>query len=407
MRIVVLCPHFAPDVAPTGEVMTRLVEELAARGHHVEVVTALPWYRDHAVEPAWRGHLLRRETTAWGRVTRIHPFASRDKRNLIARAAGFVAFTAVATVVAAMGRRADVVMAMSPPLTLGPAGWLAGTLRRAPLVFNIQDVYPDVAVDVGALTDARVIRLARWLERFTYRRAAVVTVLSDDLADNVADRAGGRDRVAVIPNFVDAAAIRPGPRTNGYRAEYGLGDRTVVMYAGNIGYSQPLGMVVEAARRLAGRDDLVFVVNGGGSGLEALEQAAAGLPNVVFAPLQPRERLPEVLAAADIHLVVLRSGVARSSVPSKTYSILAAGRPVLASIDAGSQVARMIEGAGAGLTVPPGDVDGFAHGVETLADDPEERAAMGARARRFVEECHSPAAVAEMYEDLFRRVGGR
>jgi colanic acid biosynthesis glycosyl transferase WcaI len=405
MRIVVLCPHFAPDVAPTGEVMTRLVDELAARGHRVEVVTALPWYRDHAVDPDWRGRLVRRETTPWGSVTRVHPFASRDKRNLLARAAGFVAFTVVATAVAGVGRRADVVMAMSPPLTLGPAGWLAGIVRRAPLVFNVQDVYPDVAVDVGALTDARVIRMARWLERFSYRRAAAVTVLSDDLADNIAERAGGRDRVAVIPNFVDATAIRPGPHSNGYRAEYGLGDRTVVMYAGNVGYSQPLGMVVEAARRLAGRDDLVFVVNGGGSGLEALEQAAAGLPNVVFAPLQPRERLAEVLAAADVHLVVLRAGVARSSVPSKTYSILAAGRPVLASIDPGSEVARMIERAGAGLTVPPGDLDSFTQAVVTLADDPRERAEMGARARRMVEGSHSPAAVARLYEDLFRRVG--
>jgi colanic acid biosynthesis glycosyl transferase WcaI len=210
--------------------------------------------------------------------------------------------------------------------------------------------------------------------------------------------------VAVIPNFVDAGAIRPGPRANGYRVEYGLGDRTVVMYAGNVGYSQPLGMVVEAARRLAGRDDLVFVVNGGGSGMGALEQAAAGLPNVVFAPLQPRERLPEVLAAADVHLVVLRAGVARSSVPSKTYSILAAGRPVLASIDAGSEVARLIEGAGAGLTVPPGDVDSFTRAVESLADDPQERAEMGERGRQVVEGSHSPAAIAGLYEDLFRRV---
>lgn len=406
MRIVVLCPHFAPDVAPTGEVMTRLVDELAARGHRVEVVTALPWYRDHAVEPSWRGRLVRREPTPWGSVTRVHPFASHDKRNLVARAVGFVAFTVLATAVAAVGRRADVVMAMSPPLTLGPAGWIAGTLRRAPLVFNVQDVYPDVAVDVGALTDARVIRLARWLERFTYRRAAAVTVLSDDLAANVAARAGGPDRVVVIPNFVDSADIQPGPRANRYRAEYGLGDRTVVMYAGNVGYSQPLGMVVEAARRLADRDDLVFVVNGGGSGLAAIEQAAAGLPNMVFAPLQPRERLSEVLAAADIHLVVLRSGVARSSVPSKTYSILAAGRPVLASIDPGSEVARMIEGAGAGCVVPPGDVDAFTRALEALVDAPAQRSEMGARARRFVEGCHSPAAVAELYDDLFRRVAG-
>jgi colanic acid biosynthesis glycosyl transferase WcaI len=135
--VVVLCPHFVPDNAPTGTVMTRIVDELAALGHTVHVVTALPWYRDHAIADGWTGSWVRRETTEWGSITRVHPFPGDDKSNLARRAVGFVAYSALAGLqgVRAGGwfRRADVVIAMSPPLTLGLTGWIVATLRRAPL----------------------------------------------------------------------------------------------------------------------------------------------------------------------------------------------------------------------------------------------------------------------------------
>ncbi len=125
------------------------------------------------------------------------------------------------------------------------------------------------------------------------------------------------------------------------------------MYAGNVGMSQSLDLVVHAAQATADRDDIVYVINGGGSTLPELEAEAAGLPNVRFVPMQPIERLPELLAAADVHVVPLKAGLSRSSVPSKTYSIMAAGRPVLASVDEGSEVQRIVETAGAGIAVPP------------------------------------------------------
>jgi colanic acid biosynthesis glycosyl transferase WcaI len=193
-------------------------------------------------------------------------------------------------------------------------------------------------------------------------------------------------------------------RSTAYREEHGLGDRLVVMYAGNVGMSQSLDLVVEAARRLRDREDVVFVVNGGGSALEDVVRSAAGLDNVRFVPAQPRERLPEVLATGDVHLVPLRRGLARSSVPSKLYSILAAGRPVLASVDEGTEVARTVRSAGAGVAVPPEDADAFTAALEQLLDDPAGRAAAGAAGRRFVEGWASPAAVAEAYEALFEEV---
>ena len=383
--------------------MTSIVSELVELGHRVQVVTALPWYSQHRIEDGWDHRLVQTEETEWGWITRLHPFPTA-KTNIPARALAFGGFTGLAAAVSARARfRPDVVLAMSPPLLIGLAGWAAARRFGVPFVFNIQDVFPDVAVEVGAITGPKVIATARALERFLYLRSDAVTVLSDDLRLNVAAKIAGRgtDRVRVIPNFVDTDRIRPSDRNNEYRRELGVGDRTVVMYAGNLGYSQSVDLLVDAARHFRDRDDVVFVVNGSGSGRAALVESAKGLDNLTFVALQPKERVPEILAAADIHTVLLRRGLAASSVPSKMYSILAAGRPTLAAVDEGTEVARTLDAAAAGIAVPPEDPPAFRAALETMLSDPELCLRQGVSARSWVEGWASPAAVATSYQALF------
>ena len=259
--LVVLCPHFEPDTAPTGVVMSRIVRELVDLGHIVHVVTALPWYRSHRIESGWTGSLVRTETTDWGTITRVHPFPGRDKSNLLRRALGFAAYSVLAGLqclrVGGWFRRSGAVIAMSPPLTLGLTGWIASRLRRCPMVFNIQDVFPDAAVETGAITNSKIIAAASWLEQVSYRAADAVTVLSDDLRDNVVAKLvaavgpHARDTVHVIPNFVDTDVIVPADRHTPYRSELGLGDGPVVLYAGNVGFSQSLDLVLACGTRAA------------------------------------------------------------------------------------------------------------------------------------------------------------
>lgn len=401
LRLAVLCPHFAPDTAPTGEVITRIVTELAALGHELHIITALPWYREHRIEAGWEGRSVRRETTEWGSITRVNPFPGGDKRNLVRRAAGFAGFSVLAGLTSLRGGRVDAVIAMSPPLTMGLTGWGTHLVRRGPLVFNIQDVFPDAAVETGAITNTKIIAVARWLERVSYHRAAAVTVLSDDLRDNVAAKvkASRRNRVHVIPNFVDTEFIQPADRMTSLRRELGIGEEPVVLYAGNVGFSQSLEMVVDAAREFP---EATFLINGDGAARTTLEARAAGLANVRFSGYQPKERVPEVLATGDIHLVPLKRGLGRVSVPSKTYSILAAGRPVLAAIDPGTEVPRMLAASGGGVAVAPDDPTAFHDGLAGLLLDPGAAASMGAAGREWVMGAASPAAVARSYEHLIR-----
>jgi colanic acid biosynthesis glycosyl transferase WcaI len=337
----------------------------------------------------------------------MHPFPTSDKRNILRRAAAYAGYSTLVAAIGMRGGSVDGVLAMSPPLTLGLAGRAIAARRRAPLIFNVQDVYPDVAVELGVLVNPRVIALARRLERICYERADAVTVLSEDLKENVLVKARSDTRVQVIPNFVDTSTITPREADNAYRREFGLTGKRVVMYAGNVGLSQSLDLIVDAAAALAYEEDLVFVINGGGAARPALERKAEGLPNVRFVDIQPPDRLPEVLAAADLHLVPLKRGLARSSVPSKTYSVMAAGRPQLASVDGGSEITRLLELSGGGVAVAPEDPEAFTKALRDLLDAPERMEEMGRAARAFVEGWASPAAVARAYEELFEELGGR
>lgn len=408
LRIVVLCPHFAPDTAPTGDVMTRIVEEMVALGCEVHVVTSLPWYRTHAIEPGWGGQLVRRERTSWGSIVRVHPFAGKDKRSLWRRALGFAVFSVVAgwciLWTGGVRRRVDAFIAMSPPLTLGLTAWVASVLRRAPMIFNIQDVFPDAAVQTGAITNKKIIAAASWLEKLSYKRSSRVVVLSDDLKNNLLAKLPTKhhDKVVVIPNFVDLERVAPLSRDTAYRKEIGVGEEIVVMYAGNVGYSQSLEMVLHAAEKLP---HVSFVINGEGSARQSLENAAAHIANVHFVNYQPTERLAEVLASGDIHIVPLRAGLGAASVPSKTYSILAAGRPILAAIDPGTEVPRILAASEAGVVVEPDDAEQFTRALAKLTSDAENLVNMGKKGRKWVEQHVSPAVVARSYVDLICSLG--
>jgi colanic acid biosynthesis glycosyl transferase WcaI len=406
--IVVLVPHFAPDTAPTGEVITRIVDEFISAGQRIHVVTALPWYRTHAIEEGWTGRLIRRERTAWGSIIRVHPFPGKSKSNLLRRAIGFAGFSAIAGVctlfAGGIHRRPAAIISMSPPLTLGLTGWLAARLRFTTAIFNIQDVFPDAAIETGAITSQRIIAAARWLERISYHRSDAVVVLSDDLRDNVAAKVSPRhvSKIKVIPNFVDADRIVPMDRMTPYRRELNIGDELVVMYAGNVGYSQSLTMLLHAAKQMP---MITFVINGDGAARADLEKQAAGLTNIRFAGYQPRERVGEVLASGDIHVVPLRTGLGAVSVPSKTYSILAAARPVVAAIDPGTEVTRILEHSGAGVSVVPDNEVVFAAALQSMVANIDEAREQGRKGRQWVESHVSPAAVAQSYLSLIADIG--
>jgi len=274
--------------------------------------------------------------------------------------------------------------------------------RGGKLVFNIQDIFPDAAAQTGAITNKQILSAARWFERLSYERSDAVVLLSEDLKQNVAAKLSTKfhNRLHVIPNFVDTSAIVPGDRMTSYRRELGIDDRVIVLYAGNVGFSQSLELVLAAARSMP---HIAFVINGDGAARKSLQDEvnATDIDNVYFADYQPIERLSEVLASGDIHVVPLKTGLASVSVPSKMYSILSAGRPVVAAIDAGTEIPRTLAESGAGIAVAPDNEAEFISALQILISDGAKRVAMGALGRTWVEHHASAGAVAKRYEAIY------
>jgi len=407
MRILVITPHFEPDTAPTGVIVTSLVEEWVEQGHQIEVVTSLPWYEKHEIENHWKGRLFRREEKESVTVTRLHPFP-QDKNKLLRRLLSFLAFSFLATIVSLAKKGPfDAVVALSPPLTLGNVGKVAAVRHRCKLILNLQDIFPDVAVALGKIKSRSSIKLLEKYEKFTYGGSDAITVLSKDLEENVnkkIDRIKIPPQVEVIPNFLISSSVKPEDRLTSYREEHQLGEKFVVMYAGNLGNSQSFELITDAARKHDERDDIVYVINGGGVMSNKLKQQANELKNLVVVDYQPIERLSEVLATADLHLVPLRAGLGDMSVPSKIYSIFASGRPVIASVDPGTEIERIVTESEGGIAVPPDDFDSFIFALEGLIENSEPLEEMGNKARIWLENYYSSKTIANSYLDLIRRL---
>lgn len=385
--------------------MTGLMHGLARRGHQVDVVTSLPWYEGHTVSAEWRGRPWRKGTTDIGDIVRVWPFPT-NKNNITARALGFFGFSGLVAGAAQVLPKPDVVMGLSPPIFLGEAAWISAKRHGVPFVFNVQDIFPDVAVELGAIGNAKVIELLRRHEKSVYRRADCVTVLSQDQAENVRAKTppDGRSKVEVIRNFADVDKIQMRDHDTAYRRRLGLEGKFIVQYSGNVGLSQPFELIRMAADIHADNPDVHFVVNGEGAGRAGVDAWAAERPNVTVTDYVSPDQVPDVLATADLHLIPLKAGLARSSTPSKLYGVLAAGRPALASIDEGSEVWQTLAEADAGRSVLPGDDEAFFRELDNMMKSPDNLAKMGANGRQYVETRLSPDSQAEAYEELFERL---
>jgi colanic acid biosynthesis glycosyl transferase WcaI len=296
-----------------------------------------------------------------------------------------------------------VLLVPSPPLTNGVTGWLLSRLHGIPFIYNVQDIYPDVAVRLGVLKNPRVIRLFQRMEQFVYRKAKAISVISDSFQRNLARKGVPAEKIKVIPNFIDTDFVRPLPRCNAFSQEHGLHDRFVVLFAGNVGLSQGLESVIEAADRLKDVPDILFLIVGNGSSRAMLVERAEHLRlrNVLFLPLQPYERVPELYSAADVCLIPLRRGLTEDSVPSKLFSIMGVARPVIASVDRESDTFKVIMEAGCGLCTGPEEPRELADAVLSLYKDRRRAAEMGACGRAYVEEHYTCVTMARMYSDLF------
>lgn len=397
---------YYPDFGATGQLLTEMCEDLAARfGYTITVIAGMPLSAEAEVRPmAWYAPVRREERNgvrilrAWG--------TALPNRTLTGRIANYLSYFASSILASFRTGPADVIVSLTDPPIVSLPAMATAWLRGAKFVFLCQDVFPEVVRLLEGFQNRKVEAVLQAISRTTVRRADRIIALGDTMTRKLVQGKGADpSKITVVHNWSDADAIRPGPKDNPFTREHGLVDKFVVMHSGNVGMSQDVDALLDVAERVQDLPDVVITIVGEGSRKKHLQDEARrrGLGNVLFLPYQPKARLIDSFAAADLFIVSLKRGLAGYIVPSKLYGILVAGRPYVAAIEADSEAAQIAREHDCGVVVEPGDRDGIAAAIRALRADParRERLAAHARAAGLV---YDRARAVEAYRDVFESV---
>lgn len=410
MRILYLSQYFPPEAGATQTRAYEMARNWVRLGHRVTMLAEIPNHPSGIIPPAYRGRLYERAELDGIDVIRVWVKASPVK-NFRSRMFFYLTFmvnAALAGLILARGPY-DLIYATSPPLFVGGAALALSYLRRIPLVFEVRDLWPESAVALGELSNPRAVALASRLEEACYRRARLIVLVTQGIRGRLLERGLPPDKLCLVPNGanVDLFQFRPQGRAR-VRAELGLEGRFIAIYAGIHGLAQGLETLVEAARQLQDRPEIHFLLVGDGPRKADIATLAQSydLDNLTLLPEQPRERMPDLLSAADVSLIPLRNlDLFKGALPSKIFDAWACERPVLLSVD--GEARSVLETAGGGLFVPPEDSAALAQALTALQQDPEGRAEMGRRGQDYTQKHYSRRALAERLAQTLQNLFSR
>lgn len=404
MRILFFSNYYTPDGGPAAPLFGMLAENLVKNGHEVTVITTPPHYPTGYVNNTYRTWRISRSIENGVKVARV-PIPSIDRKSLVNRLIQFLAYQVGATI---EGYRSlpDVVISHSPSLEVWFPFLIHGINKKRKTIYSIHDVYPDVGIRMGIFRSKIIVKLITRMEKKFINEASIVRVLSKSFIKRVQELGAAHEKIRLIYDWVDINSISPMDRQNSFSMEYDLNNTFNIFYTGNIGKVQGLLTVIEAAKLLRNHSDIRFVFVGEGIAKQDLirESNNLGLTNVVFIPYQPREKMGEVLASSDIGLVCLRKGTGFGALPSKTYSILASGRPLIACVDEGSDTWDVVQQSMGGVAIPPENPQLLAEAIIQIYADEDLRNSMGIKGRRYVVKFHSLEFGATQFEEIINHI---
>jgi glycosyltransferase involved in cell wall biosynthesis len=403
MHILLIHQAFAALDEPGGTRHHELARYLANQGHRFTIIASPVSYltgATHATHTSW---CQRQDGGPGVEILRAYTYSALH-RSFLHRVVSFVSFMISSFVIGLQVKDVDLVWGTSPPIFQGLTAWALARLRRIPFLFEVRDLWPAFAVAVGVLRQPILIRLSEWLERFLYRHADRVMVNSPGFIEHV--RHCGARQIELVPNGADPEMFDPLASGDVFRQAHGLQGKFVVLYAGAHGMSNDLGTALQAAQRLRYRTEIVFVFMGAGKDKPVLmaRSQEMELDNVMFVGPAPKNEIAAALAAADACLAILRPiELYKTVYPNKVFDYMAAGRPVILAID--GVIREVVEAAGAGRFVSPGDPAALAQAVLALSDDPALARSLGTAGRRYIESCFSRPLLAEQLRRLIEEMG--
>jgi glycosyltransferase involved in cell wall biosynthesis len=400
MRILLITQMFPPEMGAAANRMHPLARELVAAGHDVFVATGMPNYPTGVVFPEYRNKRFLREQNDGVKILRTAYFTVPRNQSKWRQLASYLSFIPAALRSGLAAAQLDIVFVTSPPIFPVLAAIALARLRRAKLVLDLRDLWPDEIIACGAAREGSLpIRLIRLIERAGYRAADRVCCTTPAFVETVVTRGVAREKIILLPNGADLETFRPLPRDNSVAARYPFGDRFVVMYSGLLGIKHGLEVLLHAAAILRNEREVLFCFAGSGPQREALQQCATemGLQNVLFTGEHPVEEVPYLLARADICVSTVRPEPYLEKIVSvKLFEYLACEKPVV--VVQSGETARVLLESGGGIAVGPGDACATAEAIRSLYGDPERRRSMGQQGRRYVERNYSRSVWAAQLE---------
>ena len=371
MNLLFLDAYFEPEQIAFTHLEHDLIERLVKEGNKIEVICPSPT-RGISKETAKKYRRRKRERLYGGRVHVMRFPAPQEKRNPAVRAIRYFWCNYITYLIGVKRQSCDLVFCNSTPPT---QGWIAGKVAKklnVPLVYSLQDIFPDSLVTTGlSKKDSLLWRIGRKLENATYRRCSKIIVITQAMKENLVKKGVRAEQIEIINNWIDTDQIRPVKREeNRLFSELGI-DRSkyIVLYAGNFGEAQGAEIILDVAAKMQEDPNIEFVIFGGGSGYERAVEKAERLCNVFIHPLMPQDRIAEVYSMGDVALITCKSGVGQSGMPSKTWSIMACSTPVIASFDLDSELCRIIEKTKSGICVEPEKADEIVKAVKALQNE--------------------------------------
>jgi colanic acid biosynthesis glycosyl transferase WcaI len=385
MRILLFAQHYAPEEVSGAVLATELAEDLARLGHEIAFVTCAPNYPAGRVFPGYGNPLLGEAESNGVRIIRVWSYIAPSRR-FWARILNFGSFSLMALLGGFKAGRPHVLFSYSPPLPLGVSAWLLSRVWGIPWVLRVEDLYPDTAVSSGVLKNRWAISFFYRMERFLYSRADHISLISEGFRKNLLSKGISAEKLSVTPVWADPDIVQPMPKENSFRRKHGLEGKFVVMYAGNLGRTAAMDEVLDAAGLIHEKERVRFVIVGEGADRDRLwgRIQSEGLDKVLLLPFQPRESFPEMMAAADIHLVTLNTQSSSYSLPSKTFNIMASGRPILAVTPSDSEPAKIVTEGQCGINVPPGRPDALAASILDIEARSGAAKTMGENGRKLL-----------------------
>jgi colanic acid biosynthesis glycosyl transferase WcaI len=385
VRVLIYSANIAPEAVGIGKNSGDMASWLVSQGHSVRVVAAPPYYPDWKVHAEYRRPRYRREQWRGASVWRA-PIWVPSSPSGLKRVLHLMSFalSSLPVMLRQIFWRPNLVITVAPAMVCAPAGWLVARLCGARAWLHVQDFEIDIAFQMSLLKSSRLQRLALGIERWMLRRFDSVSSISNRMVERLVSKGVSKARARHFPNWVDITQIYPSCDSSGYRAQLGIAPEDVgVLYSGSLGAKQGLMMIPAVAEHLRHRTDIVFVICGDGIMKHRLTQESQGLPNVRLLPLQPFERLGDLLCMADIHLLPQSAEATDLVLPSKLSGMLASGRPVIATCRAGSELEGVVSHCG--IVVRPNDTAALAQAIVALADGRDTRLQLGASARLWAE----------------------